>query len=138
MDVQFIASVAIITPNAVQSRKLFVDALGLPLEPAGPDAEYYASDRIEGSKHFGVWPLAEAAQSCFGTGSWPETRPVPQCSIEFEVASEAAVADAASELRAKGYQLLHGQRTEPWGQTVARLQTEDGARVGISYTPSMH
>ncbi len=29
-------------------------------------------------------------------------------------------------------------RTEPWGQTVARLLTEDGLIVGISYVPAFH
>jgi hypothetical protein len=34
--------------------------------------------------------------------------------------------------------LLHDARTEPWGQTVARLQSADGAIIGLSYAPSMH
>ncbi len=58
---------------------------------------------------------------------------VPQASIEFEVESEAAVADAAAELEEQGYDLLHGARTEPWGQTVARLLSIEGSIVGISY-----
>jgi hypothetical protein len=33
---------------------------------------------------------------------------------------------------------LHPARTEPWGQTVARLLTEDGLIIGISYTPPFH
>jgi hypothetical protein len=33
---------------------------------------------------------------------------------------------------------LHPARTEPWGQTVARLLTEDGLIVGISYAPPLH
>jgi len=69
---------------------------------------------------------------------WPAHRPVPQASIEFDVASEAAVANAAAELEAAGYPLLHPPRTEPWGQTVVRVQNEDGLIIGISYAPWMH
>ena len=36
------------------------------------------------------------------------------------------------------FTLLHDARTEPWGQTVARLQSSEGAIIGISYAPSMH
>jgi catechol 2,3-dioxygenase-like lactoylglutathione lyase family enzyme len=136
MKVLFIASMAVVTADPPRSRKLFIDALGLPLEGDGDG--YYSSGSIAGSKHFGVWPLTEAARACFGTPDWPAERTVPQASIEFEVESEAAVAEAGSELERAGYQLLHQARTEPWGQTVARLLTEDGLIVGISYAPLLH
>lgn len=136
MNVLFVASVAVVTADTPQSRKLFINALGLPLEGEGEG--YYSSGNIPGSKHFGVWPLAEAAQACFGTPQWPAGRVVPQASIEFEVADAEAVAAAGDELQRAGYELLHPARTEPWGQTVARLLTEDGLIVGISYAPSFH
>jgi hypothetical protein len=44
---------------------------------------------------------------------------------------------AAGELEACGYRLLHGPRTEPWGQGIARLQSADGVIVGVSYPPWM-
>jgi catechol 2,3-dioxygenase-like lactoylglutathione lyase family enzyme len=137
VKVLFIAGMAVITPDTAESRKLYLDALGLPLEASEGD-DYFHSEQIEGSKHFGVWPLAQAAQACFGTPGWPEGRPVPQASIEFEVASPDAVQAAASELRADGFTLLHDARTEPWGQTVARLQSAEGAIVGISFAPWLH
>ncbi len=136
MDVLFIASVAAVTADPPQSRKLFIDALGLPLEGEGDG--YYSSEGIPGSKHFGVWPLSEAAEACFGTPVWPAGRVVPQASIEFEVADADAVAAAGGELERAGFELLHPARTEPWGQTVARLLTGDGWIVGISYAPSLH
>lgn len=136
MDVLFVASVAAITADPPHSRKLFMDAIGLPLEGAGNG--YYSSGNIPGSKHFGVWPLSEAAEACFGTPEWPANRAVPQASIEFEVRDVAAVTAAGEELRCAGYELLHPARTEPWGQTVARILTEDGLIVGISYIPSFH
>ena len=137
MDVQFIASIAVITPDPSVSRKLYVDALGLPLT-ASEDDDYLHSEDIVGSKHFGVWPLTQAAQACFGTPDWPADRPVPQASIEFEVADPDTVQVAADELKDRGFTLLHEARTEPWGQTVARLQSSEGAIIGLSYAPSMH
>jgi hypothetical protein len=37
-----------------------------------------------------------------------------------------------------GYKLLHPPREEPWGQTVVRLQSPEGAIVSISYIPVFH
>jgi catechol 2,3-dioxygenase-like lactoylglutathione lyase family enzyme len=136
MDVLFIASMAVVTADPPRSRQLFMETLGLPLEGEGDG--YYSSGNIAGSKHFGVWPLAEAAQACFGTPQWPAGRVVPQASIEFEVKDADAVAAAGDELQRAGYELLHPARTEPWGQTVARLLTGDGLIVGISYAPVFH
>jgi hypothetical protein len=66
MHVKFVASVSVISANPAASRKLYVDALGLPLERKD------------------------------------------------------------------------GARTEPWGQTVARLLTIEGAIVGLSYAAWLH
>jgi catechol 2,3-dioxygenase-like lactoylglutathione lyase family enzyme len=136
MNILFIASFAVITPDPSTSSRLYLDALGLPLE--GGDG-YLHSEKVSGSKHFGVWPLEQAAQACFGSAEWPADRhPVPQASVEFEVADEAAVGDAAAELEAAGFDLLHPPRTEPWGQTVVRLLSAEHAIVGISYAPWLH
>jgi catechol 2,3-dioxygenase-like lactoylglutathione lyase family enzyme len=137
MDIQFITSIAVIARDPQKSRELFIDALGLPLE-ASPGSEYFHSEQVEGSKHFGVWPLAEAAQACFGTPDWPADRIVPQISVEFEVGDADAVQSAAEELRERGFDVLHDRREEPWGQTVARLQSDDGSIIGISFAPSLH
>ncbi|HUH81745.1 MAG TPA: VOC family protein [Solirubrobacteraceae bacterium] len=136
MDVLFVASVAVITADPPQARRLFIDALGLPLEGEGEG--YYSSANVRGSNHFGVWPLSQAAEACFGTPEWPDGLAVPQASIEFEVEGPDAVAAASSELEDAGYELLHPPRTEPWGQIVSRLLTADGLIVGISYAPAFH
>src|SRR3989442_1560450 len=115
MNILFIASVAVITPDPGRSRELYVDTLGLPLE-SEPGDDYLHSERIGGAKHFGIWPLSQAAQACFGTDEWPSDHAIPQASVEFEVADAAAVAGAAAELGTSGYRLLHPSRTEPWGQ----------------------
>jgi catechol 2,3-dioxygenase-like lactoylglutathione lyase family enzyme len=137
MDIQFIAGFAVIAPDPARSRGLYIDALGLPLE-AAEGSDYFHSESVGGSKHFGVWPLAEAAQACFGSTEWPGHVTVPQASVEFEVADAAAVASAAAELREAGFELVHDAREEPWGQTVARLLSAEGLIVGISYAPWFH
>ena len=112
-------------------------------EPAhsgrAPDAakppQDIAVDGFGGVKHLGVWPLADAAEACFGAREWPAHLPVPQASLEFEVADVAA---AAAELEAAGHTLLHGARTEPWGQEIARLLGPEGLLVGVCFTPWLH
>lgn len=131
MKVLFVAGVAPIVPDLAAARSLYVEGLGLPLS----DDDYPATFALDGVKHFGLWPLAEAAEACFGTREWPSDVPVPQATIEFEVADVAA---AAAELEARGHRLLHGPRTEPWGQTVARLLGPEGLLVGLSYAPWFH
>jgi len=137
MDIEFIATVSVIAADPAESRRLYVDALGLPLR-AESGSQYFHSEKIGGAKHFAVWPLSQAAEACFGSPEWPAERPVPQMSVEFEVADADAVSAAAAELQEQGFELLHGARQEPWGQTVARLQTVDSLIVGISYAPVLH
>jgi catechol 2,3-dioxygenase-like lactoylglutathione lyase family enzyme len=137
MDILFVTSVAVITPDPAQSRALYVDTLGLPLAaPTGSD--YLLTEQLAGTRHFGVWPLREAAEACFGAPEWPGDRPVPQASIEFEVADRDAVDAAAAELEDRGFVPLHGAREEPWGQVVARWQSVEGVIIGISFAASLH
>jgi catechol 2,3-dioxygenase-like lactoylglutathione lyase family enzyme len=133
MDVDFVASFSPIVSDPDTSKAFYVGGLGLPIDKGEDD--YVFTDSLEGVKHLGLWPLAHAAQSCFGTDRWPDDVPVPQASIEFEVTD---VGGAAAELEAKGYRLVHGEKTEPWGQTIARLLSPEGLLVGICYTPWMH
>ena len=133
MNVQFIASVAPIVRDSDAARTFYAGALGLSFE--GHEGDYLYTQNLEGTKHFGLWPLPEAAQACFGTNEWPADVPVPQASIEFEVADVAA---AAGELEEKGYQLIHGPRTEPWNQITARLLSPEGLLVAVCVTPSLH
>ena len=74
MQIEFIASFATITTDPAASRALYVDALGLPLDHA-PGDDYIHSEAIGGSKHFGVWPLTQAARACFGGDDWPPAFP---------------------------------------------------------------
>jgi catechol 2,3-dioxygenase-like lactoylglutathione lyase family enzyme len=137
MKVLFIGSVGMIVRDRAEGRKFFVDALGLPLKQAEGN-DFLFSDKLQGSKYFGVWPLSGAARACFGVDIWPMDHPIPQMFVEFEVDKAESVASAAEELESKGYTLLHAPRKDPWGQTVTRLQTKDGVVIGISYVPWMH
>lgn len=136
MQIEFVTSVAVISPDPARSRQLYMDAFGLPLRQL--DGEYFASEEVGGCNHFGVWPLEQAAEACFGTRQWPEGIAVPQLSLEFEVSGAEAVGAAAEELTSRGFELLHGAKQEPWGQIVARLLSPEGAVVGVSYAPSLH
>ena len=131
MHIRFISSFAPIYVDRTATEKLYVGTFGLELEDADG---YLHSEKVEGVRHFGLWPLEQAAEACFGTKEWPADVPRPQASVEFEVDD---VAEAAKELEGRGYQLLHGARTEPWGQTVARLLSPEGLIVGVSYAPWM-
>ena len=129
LDIKFVASVSAIAPDPATSLAFF-SGLGIPL---GSDADgYHYTTELDGLKHLGIWPLADAALSCFGTTEWPADHPVPQASIEFEVPD---VEEAVQSLLAAGYTLLHGTRLEEWGQTTARLQSPEGLIVGVVLTP---
>jgi catechol 2,3-dioxygenase-like lactoylglutathione lyase family enzyme len=133
MDVLFVASVSPIVRDPEASRAFYTGALGLAFE--GGEGDYRFTERLGGVKHFGMWPLVDAARACFGSDRWPDDVPVPQASIEFEVAD---VATAAQELQRSGYQLLHGARTEPWTQVTARLLSPEGLLVAVCHTPWFH
>jgi catechol 2,3-dioxygenase-like lactoylglutathione lyase family enzyme len=128
LEVLFVAGFAPITRDD-KSKKLYWDALKLPLKE---ENGYAHTGTLDGLKHFGLWPLAQAAESCFGTPVWPASLPVPQGCIEFEVED---VAKATKELEAKGYRLLVKDKTEPWGQVVTRLLAPEGLLIGLTYTP---
>ncbi|HEX2154545.1 MAG TPA: VOC family protein [Acidimicrobiia bacterium] len=126
-------SVSPIVHDVGESRLFYEQGLGLSFE--GGEGDYGFTEELAGVKHLGLWPLTEAAQACFGTDVWPPDIPRPQASLEFEVMD---VADAAAELEDGGYQLLHGAKTEPWGQITARLLSPEGLLVAVCYTPWFH
>jgi len=132
MNVRFVASFAPIVRDVAATRALYRDAIGISFE--GEAGDYLYTQKLDGVKHLGLWPLTEAAQACFGTPEWPASVMTPQASIEFEVDDVPA---AAAELQAAGYQLLHAPRTEPWGQTIARVLDPNGLIVGVCVTPGL-
>jgi len=130
--VLFILGFGPIIRDAAASRKLYVDALGIDFtEESGG---YLHTGQLEGAKHFALWPLTQAAQSCFGQGSWPEEIPTPQSWLEFDVDS---VEEATTYLESKGYRMLVKNKKEPWGQTVSRFLSPEGLLLGLTFTPPM-
>lgn len=134
LGVLFVAGFGPITRDTEASQAFYVAGLGLPLKPMPGNEAYLLPDPgvLEGVKHFALWPLAQAALSCFGDERWPPELPVPQAWIEFDVADMAA---ATQSLLDRGYRLLVANRAEPWGQSVTRLLSPEGLLVGITFTP---
>jgi catechol 2,3-dioxygenase-like lactoylglutathione lyase family enzyme len=136
MQIQFVAGFGPIVRDVVESRRFWGDGLGIKLEEAATD--YWTNDDLEGIKAFALWPLSQAAESCFGTDAWPADIPEPHAWLEFDLESAEAVAPAATEMVERGHRLLKEAVKEPWGQTVARLLSPEGILVGLVYTPWMH
>jgi hypothetical protein len=136
VNIAFVAGFGPITTDNEASIRFWRDDLALPLTEIAP--EYWGTDDLPGVKAFAVWPLVEAAQSCFGTKVWPDHVPAPHAWMEMDVLTPEDVGSAAAELEAAGHQVLKQAATEPWGQTVARLLSPEGLLVGITYTPWMH
>jgi hypothetical protein len=94
----------------------------------------YRIKATTGTFRFALWPLSQAAISCFGTSKWQEDIPIRQAWIEFDVEN---VETATEELKKQGYRLLVAARKEHWGQTVTRFLSPEGLLVGVVYTPWM-
>src|SRR5438128_11549629 len=113
IDVLFVAGFGPIVRDPAASRKFYSEALGLPFKE---DANgYLHTGELDGVKHFALWPLAQAAESSFGTDQWPGNLPVPQAWIEIDVRN---IEDATAELKLQGYELLVAMRMKLCGQFV--------------------
>jgi len=132
IKVLFIAGFGPIVRDQKRSEKFYAESLGLSFNRE--DGGYLHTERIAGVKHFALWPLSQAAQSCFGTDAWPKHLPIPHSWLEFDVHDVEA---ASKELKREGYKLLVSMRKEPWGQMVTRLLSPEGILVGVTYTPAM-
>ncbi|WP_423760974.1 VOC family protein [Burkholderia sp. NLJ2] len=128
----FIAGFGPIVIEAQASRELYSGAFCIPFKEE--NGGYLHTESLKGANTFALWPLSQAAQSCFGSDSWRGDVPIPQAWIEFDVDNVEA---ATAELESRGYRMLVRNRNEPWGQTVSRFIGPEGLLVGITYTPSM-
>jgi len=128
----FIAGFGPIVCETTASRKLYSETLGIGFEEETDG--YLHTEALKGAKTFALWPLWQAAQSCFGKDSWPDEIPPPQAWLEFDVDN---VEEATLELESRGYRMLVKNKKEPWGQTVSRFLAPEGLLVGITFTPSM-
>ena len=132
VKVLFIAGFGPIVCEATASRKLYSEILSIGFEEETDG--YLHTEALKGAKTFALWPLCQAAQSCFGKDSWPDEIPPPQAWLEFDVDD---VDEATLELESRGYRMLVKNKKEPWGQTVSRFLAPEGLLVGITFTPSM-
>lgn len=133
MKVLFVAGFGPVVQDEMveETARFYQDALGIDFEK---DGAYWHTGHLDGVKHFAIWPLSQAAESCFGTPQWPTNIPEPRTWIEMDVDD---VGQATAELEAQGYRCLVSNREEPWGQTVTRLIAPDGALFGLTHTPWM-
>ena len=132
IKVLFIAGFGPIVGEAAPSRKLYSQMLGISFKEE--TGGYLHTEALKGANTFALWPLSQAAQSCFGKDSWPKEVPAPQAWLELDVEN---VEKATVELESQGYRMLVKNRKEPWGQTVSRFITPEGLLLGITFTPSM-
>ena len=132
IKILFIAGFGPIVRDADASRKLYVKALKIPFREE--NGGYLHTDALPGANEFALWPLSQAAESCFGSSTWPDSLPAPHAWLEFDVDS---VEKSTAELESMGYPMLIKNKKESWGQTVSRFLDSDGILVGVTFTPSM-
>src|SRR5690348_5019661 len=101
MNILFVAGYGPIITDPQESTTFYRDSLGISFQ--AEEGGYFHTEALEGVKTFALWPLAQAAESCFGVPAWPVELPAPTSWLEFDVAD---VAEASQELQAKGYRLL--------------------------------
>ncbi len=101
MKVLFIAGFGPIAADVAESRRLYESALGIAFKVE--EGEYLHTEQVDGARAFAVWPLSQAAESCFGTTEWPADIARPQAWLEFDVDD---VETATRELEEAGYKLL--------------------------------
>jgi catechol 2,3-dioxygenase-like lactoylglutathione lyase family enzyme len=121
VGVLFIAGFGPIHSDVSETRKLYCDVLGMSMKEDKGGYVYTAA--LAGAKHFALWPLSLAAESCFGKHTWPASIPVPQGWLEFEVET---VEKATAQLESQGYQTLINNKKEPWGQTQIQVRRLGG------------
>ena len=132
LKVLFVAGFGPIVRKPAASRKLYEGVLGIRFKEESDD--YLHTEALPGANSFALWPLSEAAKSCFGKKSWPKAIPTPQAWMEFDVED---VESATELLESKGYKLLVKNRKEPWGQIVSRLISPEGVLLGVTFTPML-
>jgi uncharacterized glyoxalase superfamily protein PhnB len=128
----FVVGFGPVVRDSAASRKLYSKVLNIPFKEEKDG--YLHTEALKGANTFALWPLSQAAQSCFGRDSWPSDVPVPKAWLEFDVDN---VESATAELESRGYRILVKNQKEPWGQTVSRFLDPEGLLVGVTLTPSM-
>jgi hypothetical protein len=95
VKVLFVAGFGPIVRETVASRQLYGEALGIRFKEE--TGGYLHTERLEGAKTFALWPLSQAAQSCFGKDSWPNEIPAPQAWLPVVLLVHVAKARGVSD-----------------------------------------
>jgi len=139
IKVLFVAGFGPIVRDRVAGGNLYGETLNISFKKE--QGGYLHTEALKAVRTFALWPLDQAAQSCFGKDSWPGNTPVPQANtpvpqawLEFDVED---VEGATAELESRGYRLLIKNKKAPWGQTVTRFLSPEGLLLELTITPSM-
>jgi hypothetical protein len=109
VKILFVAGFGPIVRDKGENRKLYPEVLDIQFrEESGG---YLHTEALQGAKTLALWPLSQAAQSCFGKDRWPDGIPVPQAWLGFDVDN---VEEATGELESRGYRMLIKNKKEPW------------------------
>lgn len=127
--IRHLAGIAEIVDDLKAAVSFYRNDLGLEVDDSV--SADYASVKVPGVIHFGLWSREAAAEATFGDRGAVD-RVALGLTIEFEVNEVPAASQA---LDGRGIKLLHGPKTEPWGQTTARFALPSGALCGIAETP---
>ena len=73
VKVLFIAGFGPIVGEGTANRKLYSQMLGISFKEE--TGGYLHTEDLKGANSFALWPLSQAAHSCFGKDSWPEGVP---------------------------------------------------------------
>ena len=118
-------AVSPIVTDLARSSTLYGETLGLDFYQL--ENGYRGTEKLGGIGHFGLWPLGEAARTCFGDTTWPSTT-IPQAAIEFGVEDLDAIAAA---MGIAGHQRLADTASD---EVQARFLSPDGLVIVLTQT----
>ena len=127
--IRHMASIGEIVDDMETAVAFYRDVLGLEVE--WNEGTGYATAKVAGAMHFGIWSREAAAEATLGDKEAASRIPLG-FTVEFEVDEVQAAADT---LESKGWKVLQAPRTEDWGQTTSRFLSPSGALCGVAETP---
>ena len=127
--IRHMASIGEIVDDMAAAVAFYRDVLGLEVE--WNEGTGYATAKVAGAMHFGIWSRESAAEATLGEKEAASRIPLG-FTVEFEVDEVQAAADT---LESKGWKVLQAPRTEDWGQTTSRFLSPSGALSGVAETP---
>ena len=127
--IRHMASIGEIVDDMAAAVAFYRDVLGLEVE--WNEGTGYATAKVAGAMHFGIWSREAAAEATLGDKEAASRIPLG-FTVEFEVNEVQA---ASSTLESKGWKVLQAPRTEDWGQTTSRFLSPSGALCGVAETP---